>query len=64
MEQELIEHVRTIDNMFYGLIMKGLRALAFQFAQKSNISHRLDAAKQMAEKDWVYGFLNDTLIFR
>jgi hypothetical protein len=69
MEQELVEHVKTTDNMFYGLTIKGLRALAFhcfffrvskysfQFAQKSNTSHRFDAAKQMAGKDWVYGFL-------
>jgi hypothetical protein len=57
MEHELVEHVKTIDNMFYGFTMKGPRALAFQFAQKNNISHRVDAAKQMAGKDWVYGFL-------
>jgi hypothetical protein len=56
MEQELVEHVTTIDNMFYGLTMEGLRALAFQFAQKSNISHQFDAAKHMAGNDWVCGF--------
>jgi hypothetical protein len=57
MEQELFEHVRTIDNMLCGFTMKGLRALAFQFAQKNNILHRFDAAKLMAGKDCMYGFL-------
>jgi hypothetical protein len=45
-EQELVEHVKPIVNMFYGLTIEGLRALAFQFSQKNNISHSFDAAKQ------------------
>lgn len=57
METEFSSYIKTVDNMFYGITVRELRCLAFQFAEKNKINHRFDKNKQMAGKDWVYEFL-------
>lgn len=56
MEKELVNYIQQIDSMYYGLTAKGLRELAYQFADMSKIPHRFNNGKKIAGKDWLRGF--------
>lgn len=38
-EDSLLEYIKTFDVMFHGLTRDDLKFLAFQFAEKNNITH-------------------------
>lgn len=57
LDNELAEHAKTLEKIFYGLTFKSLRQIAFQFAEANNINHPFSREKQMAGKDWAYSFL-------
>lgn len=56
-EQELVNHVIKLANLFYGVTPLGLRKIAYDFAAKNNIEHRFNDQKQLAGKDWLYLFI-------
>jgi hypothetical protein len=62
MEQELVKHVKNLDNMYYGHIMKDF-VLAFQFAQKKNISSVPIHVKKRQGHDGYTASWNNTPIF-
>lgn len=57
LEAELVEHVKKLDECFYGLSMKNLRRLAFKFAEANEIPHSFNTNLQLAGLDWADGFL-------
>lgn len=61
MEQELCDYIKKIDGMFYGLTSRGLRELAFQFAEQNNVPNRFNPVEKMAGKEWLRGFRIITL---
>jgi hypothetical protein len=40
MENELVQHIKKLDTLFYGVTLKQLQTIAFQFATANNLSHR------------------------
>jgi hypothetical protein len=63
MEQELVGHVKTLDNMYYGGTMKDFRVLAFHLAQKKNISRVPIPLKKWQGHDVYTASWNNTPIF-
>jgi hypothetical protein len=49
-ENELLNYVKKMDNMFHGLTMCNLRKIAFDYAQVKNISNRFNQEAQLAGK--------------
>ncbi|XP_031350642.1 uncharacterized protein LOC116176287 [Photinus pyralis] len=56
-EQEIVNHVIKLANLFYGVTPMSLRKIAFDFAVKNNIKHNFNNQKQLAGKDWLYLFI-------
>ncbi|XP_066587656.1 uncharacterized protein [Prorops nasuta] len=57
MEEELCSYIKKIDNMYYGLTCKGLRELAYQFAEANELETRFNKEKRIAGTEWLRGFL-------
>lgn len=55
-EKELADHIRDLEARFYGLRMKDVRSLAFQYAKLNHISHRFNEQNLMAGKHWAQDF--------
>lgn len=53
-EEELIEYLFHMDNLFFGLNKKEFLELVWQYAEKNNISHRFKNGT--AGEDWFKGF--------
>lgn len=56
MERELANHCRDLDGRFYGIGMKNLQTIAYQFADLNGLDHCFNKEKKMAGKNWVYAF--------
>lgn len=56
MEEELAIYCRDLDKTFYGLTLKALGNLVFEYAERNNLNHRFNKEKRSAGKDWVYSF--------
>lgn len=56
MGRELANYCKELDSSFYGLTVKSLRELVFEFAERNDVSHRFNKLKKMAGKDWVFSF--------
>lgn len=56
-ENELMQHILTLEERLFGLTLTDLRKLAFELAEANNINHPFNKEKQLAGKDWLYGFL-------
>ncbi|XP_049869645.1 uncharacterized protein LOC126369338 [Pectinophora gossypiella] len=56
-EQEFCNYLMHLDDMYFGMTAKNLRILAFEFAERNNISHRFNRDAKAAGKDWLRGFL-------
>lgn len=65
-EKEIADHVVLLAKMFFGLTPIELRRVAFEFAEKNNISHNFNKNAKEAGMDWYYGFLrrNPTVSLR
>lgn len=57
MELELVEHVRDLDERFFGVTPKQFRRLAYEFAEKNEIEHQFNKESKIAGKDWLRGFM-------
>lgn len=55
-EDELAEHVRDLDKRFYGLRMKDVMSLAYQYATLNRIPHRFNDDRKMAGRHWIRDF--------
>nr|XP_023027055.1 uncharacterized protein LOC111515050 [Leptinotarsa decemlineata] len=56
-EKILADYVLQMEERLFGLTIADLKSLAYQFAVRIHISQPFINEKQIAEKDWVYGFL-------
>ena len=56
-EDEFVEHVEQLDELFFGIAVMDLRKLAEQVACAHGIN-RFSDAKQAANKTWYYNFMH------
>ncbi|KAB0804261.1 hypothetical protein PPYR_01231 [Photinus pyralis] len=56
-EEELVEHILSMEARLFGLTLDQLRSLAFELAHRNGISHRFNMEKKKAGKAWLYAFL-------
>lgn len=56
-EEMLAQHIRKLDLLFYGLTVKQIKSLAFEFAHQNKIEHRFNTEKGEAGKKWLRLFL-------
>jgi hypothetical protein len=55
-EKELAEYCKDLDAKFYILTIRMLKELAFEYAERNEITHRFNRVKKTAGKDWVISF--------
>lgn len=56
MEQELADYCVELQQMFYGLTLKALCILAYDYAEKNGLQHRFNQEARMAGRDWAIAF--------
>ena len=56
-ENELLEHVKKMQCMFFGLTTDSLRELAFQLAEANGLNVPFNKSLNKAGKDWLFNFL-------
>ncbi|KAJ8949640.1 hypothetical protein NQ318_010056 [Aromia moschata] len=56
-ENELVEHILAMEARLFGLSLNELRHLAYDLAERNNLSHHFNREKEMGGKAWLYGFL-------
>ena len=56
-EEELVKHILTLENMFFGVTRKELMRLAFQVAERNGIPHVFNAELKSAGKTWYKKFM-------
>lgn len=56
MELKLVDYIRLLDELFFGLTQKKLKSLAYEFAAKNNIVHRFNNETKLAGDKWVREF--------
>lgn len=56
-ETELATYIKQMESRLFGLTTKNLQKLAYDLAEKNNISHRFDTSKKMAGRIWLENFL-------
>lgn len=59
MEQEklLVEYLKKMDDVFYGLTIMDLQKLVFQYAEKNKIPHVFNKERGLAGRDFIESFL-------
>lgn len=55
-ELELVQHILTLEERFFGMTLTELRKLAFKLAEENQIPHPFNKEKQFVGKDWLYNF--------
>jgi len=53
MERKLADHIKALDERYFGFSTSELRKVAYQFAERNNIRHPFNDQKQEAGKDWL-----------
>ena len=56
-EKELVSYILEMETKLFGVSFTDLRKLAYQLAEKNDVSHNFNKNTQEAGKDWVRGFL-------
>lgn len=56
LETELVQHIKKMETMFFGLSTEDVRKLAFQIAEARQIPHRFSREEKMAGWTWLTGF--------
>ena len=56
-EQELVDVALSLEYRLFGLTMRDLRRLVFQYCEKNRIKHPLNKEAQMAGEDWARLFM-------
>ena len=57
MEKMLKEYCLEVNDRFYGLTLRDVRALAYDLAEKNNLECPFDKETRLAGKDWAYSFI-------
>ena len=57
MEEQLVDHLLHLEDMFFGLTAKEVRKLAYEWAESNNLNHSFSHKTRMAGEDWFSGFL-------
>ncbi|GLV31395.1 hypothetical protein CBL_10774 [Carabus blaptoides fortunei] len=57
MEKELGNHIIEVEKLFHGLNPSDVRRIAYEFAERNNISHPFNTSKKIAGKDFLSGFM-------
>jgi hypothetical protein len=55
-EKELAEYCKDLDAKFYGLTIRMLKELGFEYGEHKEIAHRFNRVKNTAGKDWLISF--------
>ena len=65
-ENGIVQHVKALAQVYYGLTPLQLRKAVHAYAEKLNIPHPFSKETKLAGKDWLEGFLkrNPTLSVR
>lgn len=56
-ETQLVDYIIKCSKLYYGLTIKKIRQIAYQYAEKNKLPHKFDRVKQLAGKDWYYNFM-------
>ncbi|XP_022823908.1 uncharacterized protein LOC111354594 [Spodoptera litura] len=56
-ETELATYVKQMESRLFGLTTENLKKLAYDLAERNNISHNFDTCKKMAGRIWLENFL-------
>ena len=56
-EKQLVEHCKALDLRFYGLTLKSLRFMAYEFAERNGITHTFSKETKLAGRDWTRQFM-------
>lgn len=57
LEQQLVDYVKNMEGMLFGLTTRSLRSLAYQLATKNHLAHHFNDTQKMAGWDWLRSFL-------
>lgn len=57
MEELLVDYVKTMESMLFGLTCTDVRRLAFQLAERNNLKHYFNKNKKMAGWAWLRSFM-------
>ena len=57
MEEQLVDYVKTMESMLFGLTSTDVRRLAFQLAERNNLKHYFNDNKKMAGWVWLRSFM-------
>lgn len=57
-EQELHDHIQTMERSMYGLRVDDVRRLAFEVAEYYHLKHPFNMISQKAGRDWLNGFFS------
>eukprot|EP00116_Pleurobrachia_bachei_P003044 sb/3463306/ len=58
LELKLVDYVKTMEERLFGLTANDLRRLAYQLAERNNLTHMFNKEEGMAGYHWMHGFLN------
>lgn len=56
-DRQLADHIKKLDDYFYGLCFKDLRRLAYEFAERNKLQHPFNEETKLAGKEWALNFL-------
>lgn len=56
-EVELVNYLTKMKSLLFGLILKEVRVIAFQLADRNNIKHPFNRDNSTAGMDWMKGFM-------
>lgn len=65
-EEDLAKYCTLMENRFYGLTTRDVRAMAFKIASMNGIKHRFSKTSELAGRKWLKGFFrrNPTISVR
>nr|CAI5837247.1 unnamed protein product [Callosobruchus analis] len=55
--KQIVDHCKALDLRFYGLTLKSLRFLAYQYAERNSITHTFNNETKLAGRDWTRQFM-------
>lgn len=56
-EAEIVQHCKALDNRFYGISLRSLRSLLFEYAGENKIKHPFCKQSKMAGRDYTRSFM-------
>ena len=56
-EEELQQYIINMDAAFYGLTIRDIQVIVYEYCERNNVPHRFSKEKKLAGEDFVRGFL-------